>query len=299
VNGATTVTVTDADNRAVLEYAGSSGALLRWYAHGTGSNDVLSQITVGGARADMIPDIQGSVLATLDSGTGAFTRQNYLPYGKSASTSIPGTFGYTGQRIDPESGLYNYRARMYHAGWGRFLQPDPLGTITDDLQPGNNGTGNRANLYAYVGNDPLNNVDPTGLFTFQIGVAGGGSILGFVVPQGGLGLAIDTSGNVGSYAYTGIGVGVGVSASAGLSLQFSNAATIYDLQGQFNNGSVTVGAGYGGSVDYFSGSARDNTPIIGAGTTFGYGAGASASTTITSTRICGGLGCSGSFVPFK
>jgi YD repeat-containing protein len=103
VNGATTVTVTDADNRAVLEYAGSSGALLRWYAYGTGSNDVLSQISIGGARADMIPDIQGSVLATLDSGTGAFTRQNYLPYGKSSGTSIAGTFGYTGQRIDPRA----------------------------------------------------------------------------------------------------------------------------------------------------------------------------------------------------
>jgi RHS repeat-associated protein len=151
VNGATTVTVTDADNRAVLEYAGSSGALLRWYAYGAGSNDVLSQVTIGGARATMIPDIQGSVLATLDSGTGAFARQNYLPYGKSASTSITGTFGYTGQRIDPESGLYDYRARMYHAGWGRFLQVDPIG-----LAGGKN-------LYAYVGNDPLNATDSSGL----------------------------------------------------------------------------------------------------------------------------------------
>jgi hypothetical protein len=67
----------------VLEYAGSSAALLRWYAYGLGSNDVLSQITLGGTRATMVPNIQGSVLATLDSGTGAFTRQNYLPYGKS------------------------------------------------------------------------------------------------------------------------------------------------------------------------------------------------------------------------
>jgi hypothetical protein len=84
-----------------------------------------------------------------------------------------------------------------------------------------------------------------------------------------------------------------------LSLQFSNAATIYDLQGQFTNGSATVGAGYGGSVDYFTGTDRDNTPIIGAGTTIGFAGGVSASTTITSTKICGGLGCAGSFVPFK
>jgi RHS repeat-associated protein len=151
VNSTTTVIVTDADNRPVLEYSGSSGALLRWYAYGLGSNDVLSQVTLGGTRATMVPDIQGSVLATLDSGTGAFTRQNYLPYGKSASTTIPGTFGYTGQRIDAESGLYYYRARMYSPAWGRFLQPDPIG-----LAGGKN-------LYAYVGNDPLNNVDPSGL----------------------------------------------------------------------------------------------------------------------------------------
>src|SRR6266851_1165896 len=82
VNSATTITVTDADNRAVLDYNGSSGALLRWYAYGLGSNDVLNQMTIGGSRATMIPDIQGSILATLDSGTGTFMRQNYLPYGK-------------------------------------------------------------------------------------------------------------------------------------------------------------------------------------------------------------------------
>jgi RHS repeat-associated protein len=294
LTGTATVIVTDADNRPVLEYAGSSGALLRWYAYGLGSNDVLSQVTLGGSRATMVPDIQGSVLATLDSGTGAFTKQNYLPYGKSASTSIAGTFGFTAQRIDAESGLYYYRARMYHTAWGRFLQPDPLGMITDDLQPGPGGTGNRANLYAYVGNDPLNNVDPLGLFTFQIGVAGGSSFLGFLVPQGGFGLAIDTRGNVGSYAYTGAGVGVGVSAGAGLSLQFSNASTIYDLQGQFYNSSFTVGAGYGGSVDSFTGTGLDNRPIIGAGATIGVAAGASGSVTQTTTQICGAQGCAGS-----
>ena len=34
VNGTTTVSVTDAQNREVLEYNGSTGALLRWYAYG-------------------------------------------------------------------------------------------------------------------------------------------------------------------------------------------------------------------------------------------------------------------------
>ena len=46
VNGMTTLYVTDADNREVLEYDGTSGQVLRWYAYGAGSNDVLNRMDV-------------------------------------------------------------------------------------------------------------------------------------------------------------------------------------------------------------------------------------------------------------
>jgi RHS repeat-associated protein len=151
VGAATTIFVTDADNREVLEYDGSSGQVQRWYAYGLGPNDALNQMNIPAAtRATFIPDIQGSMLATLDSSTGALTKDGYLPYGKSAS--IPASFGYTGQRADPETnGLYYYRARMYMPTWGRFVQVDPVGYAAG------------SNLYAYVGNDPVNLVDPNGL----------------------------------------------------------------------------------------------------------------------------------------
>ena len=155
VGTATTVFITDADNREVLDYDGTSGQIQHWYAYGLGSNDVLNQMNVPAAtRATFIPDVQGSIVAALDSGSGVLTKTGYLTYGESASTS--GAFRYTGQRIDPETnGLYYYRARTYAPALGRFMQPDPIGYAGG------------SNFYAYVNNDPLNLIDPTGEFTKQ------------------------------------------------------------------------------------------------------------------------------------
>jgi RHS repeat-associated protein len=176
VGSTTTIYVTDADNREVLEYDGTSGAVGNWYAYGLGPNAVLNQTNGAGTdRQTMIPDIQGSVSATLDAASGSLIKIGYQTFGENPA-SYTGTFRYTAQRIDPEtggssvqpSGLYYYRARMYSPTWGRFLQPDPTGYSA--------GT----NLYAYTGNDPLNLTDPTGLYfgIDDLFFSGGGALLG-------------------------------------------------------------------------------------------------------------------------
>jgi RHS repeat-associated protein len=87
-------------------------------------------------------------------GSGVATqRMSFDEYGMPLAGSDPTgeQFRYTGRRFDPETGLYYYRARYYSPLLGRFLQTDPVGYM-DDL-----------NLYGYVGNDPLDRSDPSGL----------------------------------------------------------------------------------------------------------------------------------------
>jgi RHS repeat-associated protein len=159
VGSTTTNYVNDADNSEVLEYNGSSGAQQNWYAYGLGANAVLNQMNVASnTRETMVPDIQGSMIATLDATSGALTNAGYQPFGENPSVTS-GAFRYTGQRYDAEtagsasqpSGLYYYRARMYSPTWGRFLQTDPI------------SYSGGMNLYAYVNNSPINWGDPYGL----------------------------------------------------------------------------------------------------------------------------------------
>jgi uncharacterized protein RhaS with RHS repeats len=69
---------------------------------------------------------------------------------------------------------------MYNASLGRFMQTDPVG-YKDDL-----------NLYAYVGNDPLDRTDPTGKSILEIGflVADIAELGGAIASGEGIGWAI-------------------------------------------------------------------------------------------------------------
>lgn len=68
------------------------------------------------------------------------------------ASTVGNPYLFTGRRLDDETGLYYYRARMYDSELGRFVSRDPIGYWAGDV-----------NLYRYVGNSPLVFFDPTGL----------------------------------------------------------------------------------------------------------------------------------------
>ncbi|MES2153919.1 MAG: DUF4951 domain-containing protein [bacterium] len=177
------------DGVNVIQEDNGLGVLLRQFVHGdhvdeplimdTNVNGDASAVGVLDERRAFVQDRLGNVVALLRpfSGTGWVPAEVYAydAYGSriviqagldgfiswgyddiASTTSASGNlYAYTGQRFDPESGLYYYRARYYDAAAGQFLSRDPIG-IWGDASASGNG-------YAYVGSNPISFTDPSGL----------------------------------------------------------------------------------------------------------------------------------------
>ena len=142
----------------VAEYsapATGSPVLLRRYVHGAGSDDPLIWYEGAGIASTALRRLrsnhQGSIVAVTNNAGTAIAINAYDEWGTPASAN-QGRFQYTGQAWLPELGLYYYKARIYSPTLGRFMQTDPIG-----YKGG-------LSLYDYVGGDPVNFNDPSGLY---------------------------------------------------------------------------------------------------------------------------------------
>lgn len=192
VSGGSTTRYVRSQEQVIAEYD-DSDQLLRRYIYGIQLDRPILMTTLGQSYYYHF-DEGGSVVALSNGSGGIAEVYTYSPFGRSNGTSAVGnSIRFSGRELDPETGFYYFRKRYYDPQFGRFLEPDPIGYEDS------------ANLYEYVGNNPLNWRDPFGLSRYQssgfglgdgvtlpfdqasFGVAGGAG------PAGGVNVTFDVS----------------------------------------------------------------------------------------------------------
>ena len=140
----------------LAEYDGA-GALRTVYVYATGAIPV--KLIRGGSSYHIVSDLLGSPRLVVDASGAVVKRLDYDSFGNvildtNAAFDLP--FGFAGGMTDPAHPLVRFGARDYLPATGRWTAKDPV------LFAGG------AHLYAYVGNDPVNDSDPEGLQTVDV-----------------------------------------------------------------------------------------------------------------------------------
>lgn len=147
--------VYDNNSIALEAYTDSTGAVTKtWYTEGPGIDEHLA-LERKGSSYYYHADGLGSIIDITDAGRNIVQNYTYDSFGMvKPSTGFVNSYTYTGREWDPQAGLYFYRARYYDPMEGRFISKDPIGF-----------RGGGVNPYRYVENNPVNQIDPTGLLT--------------------------------------------------------------------------------------------------------------------------------------
>ncbi|MGF9917695.1 RHS repeat-associated core domain-containing protein, partial [Paenibacillus ehimensis] len=130
-----------------------SAALKARYIRGNG---LAARADANGAKTYYLHNGHGDVVGLTDGSGNVVNRYTYDIWGNplTVTEQVPQPFRYSGEFWDNSAHLQYLRARWYDPSVGRFMSQDTYeGDITNPLS---------LNLYTYVHNNPLTNVDPTG-----------------------------------------------------------------------------------------------------------------------------------------
>ena len=156
------------DNIA-LELDGlQSGDLTHRYLWGAAVDQLLADDQRGGELLWTLGDHEQTIRSVIDNTGRIRIYRRYDSYGQitqefkydASGNIIPDThaeavdelFAYTGRMLDKDTGNQKHGQRWYDPPTGGWLSEDPSGFNAGDM-----------NLYRYVGNNPVNYVDPSGL----------------------------------------------------------------------------------------------------------------------------------------
>jgi RHS repeat-associated protein len=166
-SGPTTYYIYDGE-KPILEYD-SGGTSAGVNVYGKGVDEILERVAAGAVYYPQ-QNHEGSVTFLTDTSGNVIERYRYDAFG--APTFYTGTWGtrsntiydnrflFTGREYaatyrsttTPAFNFYEYRARAYHPGLGRFTSEDPKLFDAGDY-----------NLFRYCHNDPIDMTDPMGL----------------------------------------------------------------------------------------------------------------------------------------
>ncbi len=134
-------------------YDGNDNLVMRF---NYGDNRLPVSMTHNGSTYYLLGDSIGSLRAVTDTSGNIIKRIDYDSFGNIIFDSDPNflvPFGFAGGLHDRNTGLVRFGVRDYDPTIGRWTAKDPI-----DFGGGD------TNLYGYVGDDPVNWVDPEGLF---------------------------------------------------------------------------------------------------------------------------------------
>ncbi len=151
-SGVTTRYIHDASGNLLAEADGSNN-ITRYYIYGTG---LLAMVTTTNDVYTYHFNAVGNTIAMTDSSQIMVNKYVYDPFGNVVNyqETVVQPFKFVGQHgvMTEPNGFYYMRARYYDPQVGRFISEDPIGFEGGDV-----------NLFAYVGNNPVMRVDPSGL----------------------------------------------------------------------------------------------------------------------------------------